>query len=526
MYGGRGDGARHRHLDGRRRPARPCLLAAQPGRPCPRRDAGTARPAQPTDVDYPGGRAQPGAARLRRAALHRCRNCCVLLCVYLPLALGGRASSSPHPAAGRAAERPNRLSPARRSTSMPWLASLVRLLRWPARRPRGRDDACRGCSNRLIKPDKVYRLYGFHYWLHRADRAADQHQVLQLLFGDSSAIVHYLRWLGLRPAPGRADRVELRHRSQAREPVPEPRSAAGRWSPTGCRSSTPTSPARRSACRPASIGARNFLGNNIAYPAQGRTGDNCLLATKVMVPIDGQVREGVGLLGSPSFEIPRTVTRDSRFDDLETGDELRRGLSAKNRHNLVTVGLYLLMRWCPLLCRRADRHGRRRPLPASRCARDRRWPAWSSCCSPSSTSCWSNGPSPRCRPLTPLDCSIYDPRLLAPRAVLEGAVRPVHAALQRHPVQDLSSGGCWACGSAAQVFDDGCVTDRASAGHHRRRLHPQRRNRHPVPLPGGRCVQVRPHRDRRRCHPRGRLLSSTTARRWATAPCSRPTPSS
>ena len=58
---------------------------------------------------------------------------------------------------------------------------------------------------------------------------------------------------------------------------------------------------------PVAIGAHNFLGNRIAYPAQGRTGDNCLLATKVMVPMDGPVREGVGLLGSPSFEIPRTV---------------------------------------------------------------------------------------------------------------------------------------------------------------------------------------------------------------------------
>ena len=69
----------------------------------------------------------------------------------------------------------------------------------------------------------------------------------------------------------------------------------------------------------ASIGAHSFLGNNIAYPSQGRTGDNCLLATKVMIPLDGQVREGVGLLGSPCFEIPRSVERDSRFDQLPHG---------------------------------------------------------------------------------------------------------------------------------------------------------------------------------------------------------------
>ena len=38
-----------------------------------------------------------------------------------------------------------------------------------------------------------------------------------------------------------------------------------------------------------------------------------------MMPLDGEVREGVGLLGSPCFEIPRSVERDSRFDHLRTG---------------------------------------------------------------------------------------------------------------------------------------------------------------------------------------------------------------
>ena len=95
----------------------------------------------------------------------------------------------------------------------------------------------------------------------------------------------------------------------------------------------------------ASIGASNFLGNNIAYPPQGRTGDNCLLATKVMVPISGRVRENVGLLGSPPFEIPRSVERDSSFDHLRTGDEFRRRLAAKNRHNFVTILWCLFARW-------------------------------------------------------------------------------------------------------------------------------------------------------------------------------------
>src|SRR5438876_657055 len=95
----------------------------------------------------------------------------------------------------------------------------------------------------------------------------------------------------------------------------------------------------------ASIGPHNFVGNEVVYPAGGRTGDNCLLATKAMIPLDGKIREGVGLLGSPCFEIPRSVDRDSRFDHLRTGDELRRGLAAKNRYNIRTIGIFLFARW-------------------------------------------------------------------------------------------------------------------------------------------------------------------------------------
>src|SRR5215475_10252873 len=65
-------------------------------------------------------------------------------------------------------------------------------------------------------------------------------------------------------------------------------------------------------------------------------------ATTVMVPLDGKIREGVGLLGSPPFEIPRSVERDARYDHLRTGEALTRGLAAKNRFNLRTIGIFLL----------------------------------------------------------------------------------------------------------------------------------------------------------------------------------------
>jgi hypothetical protein len=63
-----------------------------------------------------------------------------------------------------------------------------------------------------------------------------------------------------------------------------------------------------------------------------------------MDPIDGQLREGVGLLGSPCFEIPRSAQASATLDHPTNGAELRR-LTAKNKCNLATIGLYLVLRW-------------------------------------------------------------------------------------------------------------------------------------------------------------------------------------
>jgi hypothetical protein len=67
-----------------------------------------------------------------------------------------------------------------------------------------------------------------------------------------------------------------------------------------------------------------------------------------MVPIHGRIRSDVGLLGSPAFEIPRTVERDRAFDDLKEGDEHRRLLRTKNRHNALTAVLFLLAQFVNL----------------------------------------------------------------------------------------------------------------------------------------------------------------------------------
>lgn len=92
------------------------------------------------------------------------------------------------------------------------------------------------------------------------------------------------------------------------------------------------------------FGEDNYLGNEIIYPSRGKTGDNVLFGTMAMVPIDGETRENTGLLGSPAFEIPRKVVRDTKFDYYKEPNILAARLRLKNRSNLVTIGLFLAAR--------------------------------------------------------------------------------------------------------------------------------------------------------------------------------------
>jgi non-ribosomal peptide synthetase-like protein len=198
--------------------------------------------------------------------------------------------------------------------------------------------------NLAIRPYKVYRLYGFHYGIHRWIVRISNVKVLSNLVGDTSWIVYYLRSIGYDLGKivqtGANFGGNVKHENPFLSSIGSGTMVADALSMMNAEFTSTTF-----RLVPASIGARNFLGNGIAYPWQGKTGDNCLLATKVMVPTSGKVRENVGLLGSPAFEIPRSVERDSSFDHLRTGDEFRRRLAAKNRHNFRTILWCLFTRW-------------------------------------------------------------------------------------------------------------------------------------------------------------------------------------
>src|SRR5438128_8953776 len=198
--------------------------------------------------------------------------------------------------------------------------------------------------NRFLKPDTVYPLFGFHDAVRRVIARVGRMRFFNFLFGDSSYIVHFLQWLGTD-----LSRVVQTGSNFGNEVVQGNPSlcfvGSGTMVADGLNLMNDEVSSTSFRISRAAVGPDNFVGNDVNYPPGGRTGDNCLLGTKAMIPLDGKMHQGVGLLGSPSFEIPRTVERDTQFDHLRKGEALLRGLAAKTRYNVRTIGMFLVTRW-------------------------------------------------------------------------------------------------------------------------------------------------------------------------------------
>ncbi|MFI1534802.1 Pls/PosA family non-ribosomal peptide synthetase [Streptomyces anandii] len=299
-------------------------------------------PAQPTHIDYVRVAPAP-CGRLRRAGF-ALTTLLQLFLVYLPLAVGGvymlfaevPALSKRMNAETAGTTAAEFVTDTLLVSAVVFFGALLLGLAAMLTVPR--------LLSLMVRPDRVYPLYGFHYAVHRAVAGMTNIRFFTWLFGDSSYIVPYLRGLGYDLS--RVEQTGSNFGTEVQHETPYLVSVgSGTMVADGLSVINADFSSTSFRVSLASIGARNFLGNNIAYPAGARTGENCLLATKVMVPLDGEVREGVGLLGSPCFEIPRTVERDTRFDHLRAGDELGRNLAAKNRYNLRSMALFLLLRW-------------------------------------------------------------------------------------------------------------------------------------------------------------------------------------
>jgi non-ribosomal peptide synthetase-like protein len=203
---------------------------------------------------------------------------------------------------------------------------------------------CPRVLNLALQPGKVYPLYGFHYGLHRAIVRRSNSKFLMTLFGDSSYVVHYLRSIGYR-FPGLVQTgsnfgTGVKHENPYVITV-----GSGAMVADGIAIYNADYSSTSFRVAPVSIPGRTFMGNGIAYPSHARLGDNVLLGSVVHIPIDGEIRQDVGLLGSPAFEIPRSVERDASMHHYADEAERRRHLAAKNRYNLRTMGLFLLVRW-------------------------------------------------------------------------------------------------------------------------------------------------------------------------------------
>jgi len=195
-----------------------------------------------------------------------------------------------------------------------------------------------------VKPDTVYPLFGLRDAAARAVGKMTNSPMLGGLFGDSSYVVNYVRAIGYKQPQvqqtGSNFGTGFKHDNPYLSTI-----GSGTMIADGVSFMNADYSATSFKVSGVAIGAHNFLGNAVLYPAEARTGDNCLLATKVMVPVDGPVRHDVGLLGSPAFEIPRSVLRDTVPEEHRSPAHRRRDLAAKNRHNLLTMAFLMLVRW-------------------------------------------------------------------------------------------------------------------------------------------------------------------------------------
>ena len=199
-------------------------------------------------------------------------------------------------------------------------------------------------ARRFLKAGRIYPLYGFHDVMRRIVDAVGNSPFLNLLFGDSVFIDSYLRFVGWRLAAGEPTGSNFGCSQRQDNPF-LCTVGAGTVASDGLFLGNVVMSSRAFKLGECRVGGCNFFGTNVYVPPGARVGENCLLATKVMAPIDGPLRENVGLLGSPAFEIPRAASRDLELLARMGHAERRLRLKLKTRRNLVTMAWLLASRW-------------------------------------------------------------------------------------------------------------------------------------------------------------------------------------
>ena len=204
---------------------------------------------------------------------------------------------------------------------------------------------------RLLRPflreGRTYSIYSVNHWLQTVASRSSNSRLLNLVFGDSSAVVHYIRAIGWNLNTVHQTGSNFGTNQQHDNPL-FCEIGSGTMVSDGLSMINMHKSATAFRLEHTKVGERSYLGNNIYFPPDACIGANCLLGTKVMIPIEGPVRENVGLLGSPAFEIPRMVERDKELLGSVSAAEQRKRLVRKNVHNTVTVALFLAIHWLVL----------------------------------------------------------------------------------------------------------------------------------------------------------------------------------
>lgn len=205
---------------------------------------------------------------------------------------------------------------------------------------------------RILRPflqkGRTYSIYSTNHWLQTVASRSSNNRLLNLIFGDSSAVVHYIKALGWNLNTVHQTGSNFGTNQQHDNPL-FCEIGSGTMVSDGLSMINMHKSATAFRLDHTKVGARSYLGNNIYFPPDARVGDNCLLGTKVMIPIEGPIRENVGLLGSPAFEIPRMVERDRQLIESVDPEVQRRRLARKNVHNATTVAFFLASMWVMLL---------------------------------------------------------------------------------------------------------------------------------------------------------------------------------
>ncbi len=198
--------------------------------------------------------------------------------------------------------------------------------------------------NWFVKPEVAHPLYGAQYELAQLIARVSNNRLLNTVFGDSSMILHWLAAIGYdlsqSTQTGSNFGVDQRHHSPFLCEFNRNTLVSDGLKMLNMETSSTSFIMRKVTMPP-----DTYVGNLVHYPADSRLGSNCLIATKAALPIDGELRTDVGLLGSPPFEIPRTVARDHCFDHFKQPEILKQRLAKKLRSNLVTLGVYMLRSW-------------------------------------------------------------------------------------------------------------------------------------------------------------------------------------